>query len=39
MKKLVALALVVLGLGANVVACGCSARRTVAQKPETNQNK
>ncbi len=39
MKKLLLLTLVVLGIGANVLACGaCSARRT-APPPPANQNK
>ncbi len=37
MKKFLALALVVLGIGANVFACGCMARRT-ATKQTTTQN-
>ncbi len=38
MKKLLALTLIVLGIGANVLACGCSARNKArAPKPPTTQ--
>ena len=38
MKKLGALTLILVGIGANILACGCQARRTAPQRTVTTQN-